>query len=320
MTELLCVVYCIIGALTAIVLTVWAVVLQMSENAAGRREQRYARRFMQLIAARMLNGGAIPMARFPMCGRRGALAVLAHQLAAASASTCFGESGAIRRMVTANGIEGWLLRRVNRSRGYARARYMSMLASLPVSKATAEWVGRKLSDSDRLTRFRAMLVRIAADPAAAVRILGDYPLTLTHLEMAELTSMLRRGLLPLAYGPLVNSENVNLRMLGLNIIRIFGIAEAEESLCTVAAECGEERLCDEALFTLVSLRLPVSHRSIAARIRSMDAARRQRLFRRLASEGYSVEVLAQLACDGELEYAESLAASYKRTLLCRLRI
>ena len=314
---LLCVVYCLVCALTAIVLTVWAAVLQISEKAAAKRERRYARRYMHIIAARMLSGGAIPMTRFPMCGRRGTRAILARQLAAASYSTFFGESGAIRRMVAANGIEGWLLRHISRSRGYARARYMALLAALPVSKSTAEWVGRRTSDNHRLTYFRAMLVRIAADPTAAVRIISSYPLALTHLEIAELTSMLRRGLLPLAYGPLLNSANANLRMIGLNIIRIFGIAEAEEMLCDIAARCEDERLCDEALFTLVSLRLPVSDRTLTSRIRSMNAERRRRLFRRLASEGYSVEVLSRIACDEEAEYAESIAASYKRTLICQ---
>ena len=43
--------------------------------------------------------------------------------------------------------------------------------------------------------------------------------------------MLRRGLLPIAYEPLVGSPNRNLRMVGLGIVRQFGIEEASGFCC-----------------------------------------------------------------------------------------
>ena len=318
------VIYCFLCAAATLALLAGALWTKLSERAVRRRERRYARRYMQMITHRMLNGEAFPMCRFPMCDNRGAREVLARLLAAASSSTSFEEPGAVRRIVAANGIEGWLLRRVRLSHGYRRAHYLAMLAALPVSHTTAEIVRRYSSEKLRCTRFRTMLVGIAAEPSAAVRLIGEFPFRLTHLEMAELTSMLRRGMLPLAYAPLLASDNINLRMLGLDIVRIFGIAEAEPLLLDILAgddpSPEADGFRDEALYVLVSLHLPVSGRRVAERIRSMPAENRHALFRRLAAEGYSVDALMRLAADDELAYIESLAASYKRTLVCHSRI
>lgn len=310
--------YCLACAAVTVLLLAAALVYKVSERGRERRERRYARRFMQMIAARMLEGESTPMDGFPMCERRGAKAVLARLLSAASASTYADEPAVIRRIVAANGIEGWLLRRVKHSRGYVRARYLAMLSSLPVSRTTAECIRRLTAGDDRRSLFHTMLVTIAADPKSAVGILDKYPWPLTRFEMAELTAMLRRGLLPLAYAPLLESENRNLRMLGLDIIRIFGIAESEHRLLAMIADGGtSDELRDEAVHTLVALHLPVSRHTVAECIRSMPAEKRGELFRRLIREGYSAAALADIADGEELEYVESLAASYKRTLVCQ---
>ena len=313
---LLSVTFCLLCAAAAVVLAAGAVIMHIRRVDDRRCEQRYGLHFMQLIAARMLSGEGAPTERFSMCGRHGARRVLVRQLATASASTSFAEAGVVRRMVVANGVERWLLRRVKYSSGYARNRYMAMFASLPVSLSVARRVEDIAFGGNCHTRFLAMLVRIAAEPAETVRMVGAYPRRLTRLELAELTVMLRRGIVPLVYTPLLASPNVNLKMLGLNIIRIFGIAEAEERLHLLIAETEDEDVCCEALFTLVSLHLSVACRSVAARIRAMDADRRQDVLRHMAAEGYSTGVISCLAAAEEREYAASLAASYKRRLVC----
>ena len=60
--------------------------------------------------------------------------------------------------------------------------------------------------------------------------------------------MLRRGLLPIAYEPLVGSPNRNLRMVGLGIVRQFGIEEAERLLLAMVARERVPELGREALF------------------------------------------------------------------------
>ena len=315
-------VYCILCWVVAAMLLAASLLHRISLSAAARRERRFAKRYMHIITSGILDGEGIPMARFPMCERRGAREVLARLLAEASSSTFFEEPGAVRRMVAANGVEGWLLRRIRHSRGYVRARYLAMLSSLPVSHSTAACIDRFSSSRDRFTLFRTMLVRIAAEPSSAVRLLSEFPYPLTHFEMAELTSMLRRGLLPLAYAPLLVSENRNLRMLGLNIVRLFGITESEHRLLAILSDedVRDEEFRDETVYILASLHLSVSRNAVVEHIRSMKPERRRALFRRLASEGYSVAALMRLAEGEEQLYIESLVASYKRTLVCHSRI
>ncbi|MCH5329814.1 MAG: hypothetical protein J1E04_02525 [Alistipes sp.] len=315
----LCTAYCILCAITALLFAVAALCRHLALRAERRNERRFARQYMNLIAQRMLDPDGVPMSQFPMCERRGARKVLARLLTAAS-SACFEEPAALRRMAAANGIEGWLLRKVRLSHGYNRARYLAMLSTLPVSPPTAEYISRYGSHSDRRTAFKTMLVTIASDPAETVRILMRFPHTLTPLEMAELTAMLRRGLLPIAYAPLLGSQNRNLRMLGLNIVRIFGITESEQLLLQLLADSNPHpeacRFRDETVYVMMSLHLPVSRRQTAAHIRSMSPLSRRALLRRLAAEGYSVTALTRLAQEDEQHYAETLAASYKRTLVC----
>ena len=292
---------------------VWRVAAMWREQ---RRERLYAQRYMRMVTLYMLEGDGVPMSRFPMSGRRGAREVLARTLAAAASSTCFDDMHSLRRMVAANGIEGWLLHRIRLSHGYVRARYMSMLSALPVSRTTASCAGRYASTSNRHIRFRTMMVGIAADPSAAVRFLNEYPYSVTPLELAELSSVLRRGVLPLACEPLLTSEGYNLKMLGLNIVRIFGMVEIQHRILDIISRDDSPAFRDEAVYVLVALHLPVTHEGVAAHVRSMRACERCSLLRRLAREGYSLAALMHLASEEESGYAESLAASYKRSLVC----
>lgn len=313
---------CVIFSLLCCLLTCAMCLLSAVRNSSRRREQRmqrlFAGRYMRMVTMRMLDADGVPMSRFPMIERRGARDMLARTLSSVAMSTCTGDMGAVRRIVVANGIESWLLRRIRLSHGFQRARYMSILSSLPVSRSTADVVNRYASVRNRHLCFRAMMVRISSEPLSALRELSLYPYRLSPFEMNELTAMLRRGLLPLAFEPLLASESENLRMLGMNIVRIFGISESEYRLLEIVSGDSSEEFRDDAIYTLVSLHLPVTGADIVGRVRSMSTSARRSFYRRLAAEGYSVSALVELAggADEDEEYVESLAASYKRSLVC----
>ncbi|MFQ7386619.1 MAG: hypothetical protein ACLRM8_01975 [Alistipes sp.] len=129
-------------------------------------------------------------------------------------------------------------------------------------------------------------------------------------------AMLRRGLLPIAYEPLVGSPNRNLRMVGLGIVRQFGIEEAERLLLAMVARERVPELGREALYTLCSMRCSLRRREVAGRIASMSRAERKALMRYMAREGYAPAVLRRLFDDRERPYYESLIHSYKRSLVC----
>ncbi|MBP3482116.1 MAG: hypothetical protein J6K28_01845 [Alistipes sp.] len=283
---------------------------------AARSERLLAQRYVRMITALLISDEGAPMSRFAFCGRRGAKSVLARALASVSRSTCGDGCGVVRRIMAANGVEGWLLGRARRSRGYGRARYLSMLASLPVSVSTANFVGRYAGSRNRHIRFWAMMVRVVADPAAALYVLSTYPHRFTAYETAAITAVLRRGLLPLACYPLLTSPSHNLKALGLNIVRMFGMADAERFLMDIISDDADRDDVREAIFAVAAMHLPVTRGEIVARVRGMSLSERRSLCRRLACEGYSASVIMRLAANRDRHYMETLVASYKRSLVC----
>ena len=61
----------------------------------------------------------------------------------------------------------------------------------------------------------------------ALRLMAEYPEPFSACEVGEIMAVLRRGMLPIAYEPLIGSPSRNLRIVGLNIVRQFGIEEAQ---------------------------------------------------------------------------------------------
>ena len=67
------------------------------------------------------------------------------------------------------------------------------------------------------------MTRLAFDPTMALRLVGEFARPFTVYEVSEVMATLRRGVLPVAYEPLLDSSDRNLRIVGLNIVRQFGI-------------------------------------------------------------------------------------------------
>lgn len=316
MVTALFIAYSSVGIVLAAVLAIVAAWRYFDARTAAKRESALARRYMYLVTQRMVAEDGAPMSRFPMCERRGAKSIIARTLAAVSSSAYGDNYAVLRRITVANGVESWLLRRIGLSRGYVRARYIAMLAALPVSPSAAAFVSRYGGSRNRHIRFGAMMVRVVSDPSSAVRVLSAYPYVFTAFETAEIMAVLRRGLLPLAYDPLLTSKSRNLKMLGINIVRMFGIADAERRLVDIVSSDASGELGREAVCTLGALHLPVMRREIVERVGRMSAGERRSLCRRLVPEGYSCSALAHLAAAEDRHYVETLVASYKRRLVC----
>lgn len=126
------------------------------------------------------------------------------------------------------------------------------------------------------------MMRVVSDPSQALKTMAGYREPFTGFEVAEIMAMLRRGLFPVAYGPLLESPVRNLRVIGLNIVRQFGIEEAERALLRMVGNDPVSELCHEAIYTLASMHLPITRREIVRRVWSMDRGERKALCRRLA--------------------------------------
>lgn len=283
-----------------------------------RRRNRDAvlqRKYLHIVMLALLsNGEEAP--RFPLLHRPGARRLLVETVGRLVAVTHGLDPAPLRRIVTQYGLDEWLLRRIRYARGYRRARYLLLLSRLPAGDSVGAKAARYARSRNRYVRFYALMTQLAAEPATSLRRMAEYEHPFSACEVAEIMTMLRRGMLPIAYEPLVESPNRNLRMVGLGIVRQFGIEEAEKLLLTMVGGEPEPELGREALYTLCSMRCSLTRREVAGRIASMDRAQRKALLRHMAREGYSPSVLQRLFDDRERPYFESLIHSYKRSLVC----
>ena len=261
-----------------------------------------------------LSGELREVPRFPQLDRRGSRRILCETVAGVVAITYGLDGEVLRRIVDRGALDRWLLRRCRRSHGYRRARNLALLAALPGDGLRAEAVAPYLRSRNRYVRFYALTVQLTADPAHAVQHIGAYPEPLSAVEVAELVALLRRGILPLAYGPLLEARRLNLRRVGLAIVRQFGVEEAEGRLLQFLADTSQPELGREALYALCALRRPLLRREVALSITGMNARERQALLRRMAFEGYAPATMQRLFDEAERPYYERLIRSYKRSL------
>lgn len=274
-------------------------------------EQKYLR---MVVHALMSGNGCI--VHFPQIGRARARLLLAEVISGVVTSTYGLDMELLRGIVTRCGLDVSLLRRVRLARGYRRAYYLSLLAVLPVGETALREVGRFGRDRNRYVRFYALMTQLAYDPAMSLKLIAEYPPPLSAYEISEIMALLRRGVLPVAYGPLVVSENRNLRALGLAIVRQYGIEEAERQLLRIVGDVEGQELSREALFILCSLRRPLARRAVVRRVARMNRTERRALLRHMAFEGYAAEALPRFFNAEERPYYESLVSSYKRCLVC----
>ncbi len=314
MTQLT-IVYCAAAALAALLLAGAVVVRRLVDGRRRRRDALLSRQYLHIIILSLMSEtDSAP--HFPRLGSAGARAVLSETLAKLVSSTYGLDPEPLRRIYRDAELQPFLLGRVRRTRNYRRARYLSLLSRLPADGAAADAVERYAADRCRAVRFYALMVQLAADPSVALQLIAAYPDPLSAFELSEIMSMLRRGVLPVAYEPLIESPNRNLRSLGMAIVRQFGIEEAERNLLRIASEDTSEELGREALYTLCSMRRPMARREVVRRVRLMSPAERRALLRYMALEGYSESAFGALFGDEETPYFESLVLSYKRCLVC----
>ena len=304
-------------SLAAGIVGIWIAALANSFHTARteRVEKALSQQYMRVVSAVMFSTESVP-SQFPMLERRGAREVLARVLTTVATSVYGSDVVALGRMAADNDIDQWLLHKVERSRGVGRAYYMSLLATLPLTSEMVIRIARYADDRCRLVRFYTLMIRIGHDSSSALRELAKYREPFNSFELAEIVAMLRRGLLPVACEPLLTSASRNLRAVGLNIVREFGIEEVNPLLLDIVAYDTDEGIAQDALYALVAMHSSLTSREIVTSIRNMHLAERRSLCRRLVHEGYSATVLERLFGNGEGQYAQRLVATYKRRIVC----
>lgn len=313
MTETLLMIYTALAAAATLAVLALLAAAELRARRCRSRDAVLRAKYLRIVMLSLLSGeDRVP--RFPMIRRAGAQRLLAETVAGLVDATYGLDPAPLRRIVAEYGLDGWLLRRAARSPGYGRARCLMLLARLPADPAVTDRVARYARSRNRSVRFQSLMVRLSADPSTALRLMSEYPEPFTACEVGEIMAVLRRGMLPIAYEPLVESPSRNLRLVGLNIVRQFGIEEAERLLLRIVADDDRPELGREALYTLCALRRPLTRRAVAGRVAAMTPSERKALLRYMVAEGYSPGPLRRLFDERERPYYESLVQSYKRSL------
>lgn len=224
----------------------------------------------------------------------------------------------IKELVESTNLDIFLLKHISRHRGSARTRLLTIMNAIPSYRPLTPHLQPLLHSRRHDTRIAALLATLAAAPTTAIETIASLRYNLRPFDIARIILLLRRGIVPIAYDPLLSSNNRNLKMLGLAIVRNFGIEIADKQLQYIVATEADAGVVREAIYTLSSLGRSLGRTKIRSRLDAMSPPRRRELCRHLAREGYSLNALRSLFSSEETRDSEMLINSYKRSLECSI--
>ncbi len=213
-------------------------------------------------------------------------------------------------------LPDFLIRQASRPSPLRRLWALMLYSKLPLSSSELPRLAPFALDKDRRVRFFALMATINCDSANAVRHIASYPDTMTQFEISQLLATLTQGTLAVAYQPMLRSDSANLKLLGVAIVRHFGMESAERELRNLVAQRGFGEVRLEALYTMASMQLLISTPPIFAFVGSMSALERGRFVRYLASVGYSQRVVDSFAPAADKAHYASVVNSYKSAIRC----
>lgn len=313
----------VVGAYTLMMLVVAVLLSAVSMLHARVRQRRIGvrrtlERFYVNVLNRRLLEGRCEQCGFPLIERRSSRLTLAIVVAQIGAMTYGYDRRVLAEIVRCYSLDQLLLTEARWSFGMRRVEWLHTLAQIECSDRVYERMMNRYGRSRN--SYIALCMTLAAlnhSPERCIAILAERERPLSPFDLSEVLMMLKRGLIPVAYQPLLRAEQANVRLLGLCIVRYFGVTEAEEEV--VAAIATDDReVAEAALFTLCALRLRLDREPVREAARRMSEGRRRSWYRHLASEGYSSRAIFRILPEDDrsqmCEYVEQAVASYKRCL------
>lgn len=177
---------------------------------------------------------------------------LAQCIAFVAEMTTGGTAEPLRIIIRYYHIESYLISMIARSRSSEQRAYLlSILARLPIGRKTVMEIEQMLGRADSNEHFFAFLCLFAAVPCRAVRLLPTIGYRLSRRDVAEMLSVVSRGSSPIPYTPLLLSDNYNMQLLGIHLVRRFGVTESRGEIVAIIKDSKSE-LRDDALSTLAS--------------------------------------------------------------------
>lgn len=218
-------------------------------------------------------------------------------------------------IVEACEIDYYLIEQIHRTRGCSRVGLLAKLSVLTHATAIVGHVEECIEEDNREIRFYAMAALVAAQPDRAMRYIAKFGASLTLREVAILMQLMRRAGAPIAYTPLLLSQNRNLQLMGIYLSGHFSIVDAEPHLQRLA-ESEDNEVSFMALQTLCSIRGDISTLQVGNALKRLAPHERNSFILYAVQNCYSLRSCAHFLTSEERRLFAQRMNSYKCRMVC----
>ena len=212
-------------------------------------------------------------------------------------------------------IDYYLIGRIDRKRGMSRVRNLAKLSALIYATTIVEYAEMYMEEEHRDVCFYAMAALVSARPDRAIQYITRFNSSLTLCEVAILTQLLRRAGAPIAYTPLLSSQNRNLQLIGIYLSEQFSIVDAEPHLQRLA-ESEDAEVSYMALQTLCSIRGDISTSQVKRALERLAPHGRNSFILHAVHNCYSLRSCSHLLTGEERTLFSQRINSYKCRMIC----
>lgn len=224
------------------------------------------------------------------------------------------DSKALQQTIMCSHLNEHLLKRLFSATTFNKYITLSQLTSTINTTTDTSALQELLHSHDHNLRIGALMALLAAKPSGSMQILSSIDFNLQPIDIQRIIALIRRGKISVVLEPLFENNNRNLKLLGMALVRSFGICIVDKHLYQIINEDKDPILIFDAIYTLTHLKRPLKHTLIKGGIATMSEQQRKRLCRHLSVEGYSIQSINAILSPPESLYAKRLITSYKRLL------
>lgn len=212
-------------------------------------------------------------------------------------------------------LEHRLIVLINRARRSGALYRTSQLLRLAPSASTIEVAIDPLFNTHPDTKLYSTIGQIVSYPHQAIRYITHLDTPLTIYEIAIFTQLLRRAGAPIAYTPMLASENRNLQLIGVYLAESLLAVDAETYLQRLVASPDYE-VAHAGLYALCAIRGDIASRSSHLAIERLTPLHRAAFLRHAVQSCYSLSSCARLLTAKERTQFTQRIDSYKCRIVC----
>lgn len=294
-------------------MTIFYLVITWHHTHSLKKHNRLRNRYIRLISAASLSDSDSSAIAITASSHRERLALA--DAIYTIASHCYDHNLSIAALIAKeNNLENEILRELRFATKYRKGLLWLQLATISPSSHHTTLLRRELHNSDPHLRSCALIALLNATPEESIKTLLGLDYELQLYDITRIISLVKRGILPFAFERLLQSENYNLKLLAITIVKHFNLDIYIKHIYPLLGGKEHPKLVAEAIYTLTTMKHSLNSPLLRQHILAMSPSQRKALCRHLSTEGYSLQALRWLLPNNEMEYAERLITSHKRQL------